>query len=852
MKSAKALFAPLVIEVMRAEIEAAGGNEVFFLGTTDEARMVVKVLPLAHGNSEAVPAITHQARPGDVVIHNHPGGPLTPSSADVSIASSVGQGGVGFYIVNNEVTRVYEVVAAFEHDTLECLDVSFLEATLQPRGLIARKLKKYEHREQQIEMLRAVSAAFNHNGIAAIEAGTGTGKTFAYLIPAIYWTKKNKERVVVSTNTINLQEQLMQKDVPALLSALGLECKAALVKGRSNYVCLRKISMLGREFDLLAAPEEREVLRTIIEWAKQTRDGSRSDLNFVPRADVWDKVCSESDTCMRIKCAHFAACFLNKARRNAASADLLLVNHHLLFADLSLRNATGSYSDIAILPGYRRVIFDEAHNIEDSATSYFGARVTRLGLLRLLGRIHHPLPKMQEGGLISALRARLLRAPAGDERIEEIILDIQNEIIPLKLVLEIYINDSFDAILEFVRQYRLAQRSDGEMRVRVNTTFRNDGRWNENCLPLIRQLLAELRTFIARLTLVLKKLGAVGSATDESMDVSDDRIELKAMCGRLDAAASTIEDVLFGDTPERIRWIEAQDRQRNPAVRLYSAPLDVGPVLAEQVYAHFPTVILTSATLTVEGRFDFLAGRIGLNHADEKRIRFSCLPSPFNFAEQVVLGIPTDISGPKDSTYRDSLVSSIERCLTITRGRAFLLFTSFSMLGWVHRQLAPRLEQSLGITVLRQGDDNRTTLLERFRSDTTSVLFATLSFWEGVDVEGEALECVVLAKLPFKVPDEPIVQARAEDIEQRGGNSFIEYSVPLAVIKFKQGFGRLIRNRTDHGAVLILDKRVAQKFYGRVFLNSLPPCTIVRGGSEEVFQQFQQFFDSFRRARPGK
>jgi ATP-dependent DNA helicase DinG len=502
---------------------------------------------------------------------------------------------------------------------------------------------------------------------------------------------------------------------------------------------------------------------------------------------------------------------------------------------------------MAILPGYRRVILDEAHNIEDAATSYFGARITRIGLLRLLGRIYH-LHARQEGGLIPALRSKLMRAPAGNELAEEIILDIQNEIIPGKGELEIIVAEAFDAILECVYNSDLSVRSDGELKARVTPSLQENQRWDNECLPIVKKLLAEMRVFISRLGLMLKKLEALGRES-EDLDVSDDRIEFKAMCNRIDAAASTIEDVFFGEAPERIRWIEAQRRTKYPVVRLFSVPLDVGPVLAEQVYGRFPTVVLTSATLTVESKFDFVAGRVGLNHVDESRVRFLCLPSPFNFSEQAILAIPTDIPGPKDAQYREALVSSILRCLTITQGRAFLLFTSFSMLDWVYREVAPELVNSLGVNALRQGDDNRTALLDRFRRDTTSVLFATLSFWEGVDVEGESLECVVLAKLPFKVPDEPVTQARAEDIERRGGNAFTDYSVPLAVIKFKQGFGRLIRNRTDHGGVLILDKRVAQKHYGRVFLNSLPSCRTVSGDSAQVFREFENFFSSFRSAR---
>jgi len=844
MKTLRELFTDAAAEVMRAEIAGADGNEVFFLGSTDEERVVVKVVPLARGNDEAVPAITEMARPGDVDIHNHPGGSLEPSSADISIASSIGQAGVGFYIVDNEVKRAYEVVAAFEHKELEPLDVDRLAKILAPGGPIERKLPKYEHREQQIEMMRAAALAFNRDGIFAVEAGTGTGKTFAYLIPAIGWAKKNQERVVISTNTINLQEQLMKKDIPALLSALGAECKAVLVKGRGNYVCLRKMNMLDKEFDLLTTEDERQTLRDIMKWAKQTKDGSRSDLNFVPKVEMWDKINSESDTCARARCAHFGECFVNKARREAASADLLIVNHHLLFADLAVRSVSGSYTDMAVLPGYRRIILDEAHNVEDSASSYFGSRVTRIGLLRLLGRIHQRQKQRREGGLIAVLRNRLLRLEHTNEKIDEIILDIQDEIIPMKTELEHRIGEAFDAICKYAISKSDDSRTDAKLR--IGPEFGDEATWKKDCLPLVETLLSDLRKFVSRIGMVLTKLKVVEKDSGDKIKFMDERIELGALCNRIDVAAASMEDTLFGDSLGRVRWIEASARGKTGLARLHSAPLDVGPVLAEQVYSMFPTVILTSATLTVVGRFDFLASRIGLERVDKHRLAFLALPSPFDFEEQAIIGIPTDIPLVSDPSYRESLVRSIFSCMGITRGRAFLLFTSFRMLDSVYEELAPDLQRLLGVTALRQGDDNRTALLNRFRRDKNSVLFATLSFWEGVDVEGESLECVVLVKLPFKVPDEPLTQARAEDIERRGGNPFIEYSVPLAVIKFKQGFGRLIRNRTDHGAVLVLDKRVVEKFYGQAFLNSLPACRQVSGKSEEVFSEFQHFFSSFR------
>ena len=847
MKSTKKLFTEAAIGVIRSEIEGAGGNEVFFLGNTDEGRIVIKVIPLARGNAEAVPAITQMARPGDVVIHNHPSGPLDPSTADLSIASNIGRGGVGFYIVNNSVTEVYEVVSAFEHERLKPLDIEKLCAILMPDGPIAGKLKKYEHREQQIEMLRAVARGFNENGIIPIEAGTGTGKTFAYMIPAIFWAVDNKERVVVSTNTINLQEQLIKRDIPTLLSALNLECKAVLVKGRGNYVCRRKLAMLENEFDLLTTPDEREMLLTIREWAKKSRDGTRSDLNFIPKAEIWEKVNSESDTCVHARCDHFSNCFVNKARREAASADLLIVNHHLLFADLSVRSAADNYAEMAVLPGYRRIILDEAHNVEDSATSYFGARVTRIGLLRLLRRVHYRRKGGIEGGLITVLKGKLLRADSISDEVDEMILDIQNDIIPMKSDLDYRVGETFDAIHEFTASQ--SERSNGEVKLRVEPNIEHNLHWKENCLSPVNNLLSDLRAFMSRIGLIVKRLESISRKMENETAFIDERIELKAVCNRLDFTAGNIEDALFGDSEDRIRWIEANLRSRTNVVRLFSVPLEIGQILAEQVYSKFPTVILTSATLTVEGRFDFVAGRIGLDAADGDRIGYLALPSPFDFGSQAILGIPTDIPVVNDQGYRESLIQSIVKCLTISQGRAFILFTSFKMLDAIYSKLAPELKRLMGINTLKQGDDNRTTLLERFRRDTTSVLFATLSFWEGVDVEGESLECIVLVKLPFKVPDDPVVQARAENIGLRGGNAFTEYSVPLAAIKLKQGFGRLIRNRTDHGAVLILDKRVVEKFYGRAFLNSLPPCHIVRGPSDSVFEEFQEFFNAFRGSR---
>ncbi|MCI0419971.1 MAG: DEAD/DEAH box helicase, partial [Acidobacteria bacterium] len=594
-------------ELLRRTIDEARGNEVFFLAKPNEHGVVVEVTPLARGNDAAVPALLQVTTPGDVVIHNHPSGYLTPSSADVGLASEYGNQGVGFYIINNTVDDIYVVVEAFKRPQRHALDISQLLAQISAKGKVAQRLKGFESRPEQQRMLRAVATAFNESKAALIEAGTGTGKSMAYLLPAIHWAVQNKQRVVISTNTINLQEQLMHKDLPLLQQALNLKFKPVLIKGRQNYVCLSKVESLEKEGDYLIETEERAELKAILEWSHRTADGSRSDLNILPRFSVWEKVACESDNCSRIRCPHYNACFFYNARREAASADLLVVNHHLLFADLAVRGDTGRYNEAAILPSYLHVILDEAHNIEDVATDYFGTQIAKLGLIRLLGRFYslREREKVREKGLLPQLLARLqiLRKKIEPGLYTRIFEHVQGRLITLREDLVHTVAHTFD---DLALWFGGAPETGAELKVRFTPQVRERPEWKASILPAVQNLIREMGEFHQQLLLLEKWLESLDEPVAESL--LSLTVELSALADRLESAAATLGEI-FGDAEEsRVRWIEITQSRSGLRITLKQAPLNVAGLLRERLFEKLETVVLTSATLTTEERFDYIKG----------------------------------------------------------------------------------------------------------------------------------------------------------------------------------------------------------------------------------------------------
>ncbi|SNB46920.1 helicase C-terminal domain-containing protein [Geobacter sp. DSM 9736] len=828
-------FSPAAVLQMQQSIAEADGNEVFFLGRTDEARIVIEVEPLARGNRDAVAAIMIATSFGDVVIHNHPSGQLTPSQADVEIASILGNQGVGFYIVDNRVERCYQVVSPFARPSTERLSYPEIERWYTPGGILSAGLAGYEHREEQTRMAFAVAEAFNEERVAVIEAGTGTGKSLAYLLPALLWAVRNKERVVVSTNTINLQEQLTKKDLPFLRKQGGIEFRAVLVKGRNNYLCLRKLGAAGEDPTLFkdeGAPE----LDAIVEWSRSTASGCRSDLSFIPRDETWEEVCCEADQCGRVKCSHYSRCFFYTARREGASADLLVVNHALLMADVAVRQETG-YSASAILPPFERLIFDEGHHLEDVATSHLSGQVSRQGLLKVLGRLQHP--RKPQRGLLPQLSALLSREvpESMDDTYMEIAGILETALVPKRLALSDTVGRAMDAIGVALIAYLKGEDSAREQKLRLVPEVYGSDFWRE-AAEEVRALAETLSDYTSVLGRFLK---ACRMLPDPVLDrMAGPLVDLKGIKGRLEGS---IEQLLFfvGRDEGFCRWFELRKGSRGMLLRLCASPLEVAESIKSVIFDKFKTVVITSATLAVGERFDYLQKRTGVSLLEKSRVTELLLASPFDYERQAFVGIPADIPEPTAPGFAAALQDQLLRALTISRGRAFVLFTSYDLLGRTFNRLAPRL-QTLGITPLRQGEINRHLLLSRFKKEPGAALFGTDSFWEGVDVQGKALQLVVITRLPFKVPTEPILAARAEHIAATGGDPFMEYTVPQAVIKFKQGFGRLIRSRDDRGAVLILDSRVLTKSYGRFFLRALPEAVMMKGSSEELYGEMERFF----------
>jgi ATP-dependent DNA helicase DinG len=833
----KEYFSEKAREEIEGIIKEASGNEVFFVGSLDEDGIVDGVRVVARGNDYSTAAVVDSANPGEVVIHNHPSGNLTPSDADIHLAGVFGNLGVGFYIINNDLSKVYVVVEPFEKQELKKLNIQELKKVLLPEGKIAKVMgAQYEERLEQIEMLEAVASAFNEGLISLIEAGTGTGKTLAYLIPAVYWSLINGERIVISTNTINLQEQLTEKDIPLVHRGLGEKFKYSLVKGMGNYLCLlRAETVFDGLFDL-AEEDEIDTLRSIIEWSKVTQDGSLSDLNFSPPDEVWDKVSAESESCLRVRCPHYSKCFFYKARRELASSQILVVNHHLLFSDLSIKRASEE-SEVGILPSYRRVIFDEAHHIVDAATSHFGMRVTKYGIIRILRRLKRKTSSGEMKGLIfyTASLTTKLKKYFRKGILTSVLRRVEEILSPQVDTVEEYVRDAFDEVYSFALP--IAETKEGvseEINLRVTEEVRGQEGWEkiDKKFSLLRIKLKELHEEIKAFIEVLLDYEA-------ETEVARVVMEFNGIANKLSFYSDVIGSFLNSEDDGYVRWIEGRIGKGGILSGIGLSPLDISPELKERLYSRCQTVVMTSATMAVRKSFSFLKSGLGLENND--RVREFIIPSPFNYKEQAVVLIPNDIPEPVEAGYSERISPGILEAIKASSGNALILFTSYSLLEKVYREIREELEE-LGIIPLKQGSLPRARLLDRFKVEDNSVLFATDSFWEGVDVPGDALRLVILTRLPFRVPTEPIIEARVEHMEKQGINSFLEYTVPVAVLKFKQGFGRLIRTRTDRGAVLVLDKRIISKNYGKYFLDSLPRCKKVVGATEEVIKELEIFF----------
>jgi len=806
--------------LLQEEIAAAHGREVSFVVRADPNGTLTDARVVARGTIDAVLALPGVAQRGEMLLHNHPSGFLEPSGADLHVAARLHDEGVGFGIVNNDVTTLYVVVECPRARSVARLDAIAVAGLLAETGPVAKAMGAFEDRPSQRDMAAYIADAYNDGGIALLEAGTGVGKSFAYLVPALEWARANGERTVVSTNTINLQEQLVGKDLPILARAFSTGERAvtfALLKGWRNYLCLSRLEQAraGQEslFDAARATE----LESIASWASRTADGSLADLAQEPSSEVWDAVAAESDLCTRLKCPHFDQCFVFAARRRAAEADVVVVNHHLLASDLAVRIASDNWQEAAVLPPYRRLVLDEAHHLEDVAAQHLGTQVSMLGVQRLLGRLER-----NGRGLLPALAAEL-----GTR--DDLMASASRDLLTRSVF------DSLVAARRWAEELfgRLARRLDGEQSnapvLRLTDSFAQDNVWREGLDVALENLLVAFGKLRDGVETIADRLSIDDPAEMRTRLVG----ELRGVVRRLDAAA--------------VRWMERRGR-RTPNLTLSAVPLDLAPVLKEALFDRVETVVLTSATLAAGGEFTFLEERLGLSLPPSRVTTRAVLPSPFDFAAQCVFGIPTDIPEPKgggsDVDAAGSHGAAVARVLVelahASDGGIFALFTSHAALRRTAEAIRGPVDGRWPLLV--QGEGQRDQLLRRFRDAGSAILLGTDSFWEGVDVPGRALRVLILAKLPFKVPSEPLTAARLERLTEAGVDGFTNYLVPLAALKLKQGFGRLIRSKSDVGAVVLLDRRVVTKRYGATMLEGLPPASKAIGNWPDVRRELEEFF----------
>jgi len=847
-KNKKPRILPLCVEdriILESEIEDADGAEVLSAATVDDEGNWVDLRILARGTHEQAPAILRGLQPGDILLHNHPTGDLTPSDADFSVASLCGKSGIGFAIHDNECRKIFVVVEPFIKEERKLLDVCGLKKLLETGGPLQKYLFGYEKRPGQVALMEAVVESINSSSHAILEGETGIGKSMAYLIPAVYYAKENKCRVAVSTNTINLQHQLCEKDLPLLEKVVGFPFVFCLIKGRGNYLCLRRLQELEDSTggDILLDHDEVDQFRRLQAWANKTAVGALSDLNWIPSESLWEKLNSDKDTCIGAKCNEYKNCFFYTARKKAAEADILVVNHHLLFTDLNLRAATSEYSQTAIIPSYKVAILDEAHNLEETATQHFGFKTTSFGFQRMLGRIYHKRGK-REGGVLQNIAARISFGEKGfsPEQRDSLIEDIREQIIPLRQEISDIGREFFEAVVNFVMSKQVPY--FGEHKLRIGEQQRSSPDFAA-VLALAVKIRDEIQVFSRVLKKLHKKISAIVESDEELLKGFEMPLaELNSFGNRFAEVREALA-LLFDENVENrdqyVHFFSVVVRKNARWPALHSAPIDVAPVMREQVFQKIPSVIMVSATLTTKKTFAFMKSRFGLDDdQSEKPPIEGRYASPFDYSKQSCLFIPSDLPEPSHPEFMKKTIDPVFEIAKSSAGGTLILCTSYSHLQLLHTALAGRLEME-GIAALRQGEMERHHLLERFKEDGNAVLFATDSFWEGVDVPGNALRNLVIAKLPFAVPDDPILEARQEMLEKEGKNPFAEYQLPMAAIKLKQGFGRLIRGKSDRGTVWILDKRLLTKYYGCYFLETLPAATLCKGVFNSILSKAKLF-----------
>ncbi len=696
-----------------------------------------------------------------------------------------------------------------EEKEVNNIDVDTVARFYEPEGALSSVVDNYEFRAEQQAMSREVANGLNKAGFVVAEAGTGTGKSMAYMMPAVEWAVSNRglgQRVVISTNTKNLQEQLFFKDVPSLFSARNGDFKAVLLKGRSNYLCLDKWKTVMTDINQRLSQDERSRILPLVLWVKQTRTGDiaeNASFQLANNRGLWQKFIAEPSYCPGKACASYKDCFLMKAREHARNADLVIVNHALLFSDL----ATGN----SILGEFQNLIIDEAHNVEKTAANHLGTRLSFWTFRNFYHRLYEEEPR--KTGTLLQLEYRISKGRPGGankSKIQAVSGKIRSNSMRLKENVRQFYNDFF----AFMRGKENNNTDLAKVRYFANHRFLRD---NPQQIDEIRKSLRVLLRQIAELIDILVDL-------KPGQFEFQDQIYREMQALEMDARVllETFEFCIAAEEKHYVYWLEVPSGTRNIDVVMSAVPLKIADLLEQKLFSPLRFAAMTSATLSVNNSFKYFDHRVGLDLIKDKAVRDSYHGSPFDFPEQIFLGIADFLPDPRNQDYAAQLFELIRDLHDSERRGTMVLFTSYSLLNWIYTALKPYCDAER-ILLLAQGKNgNRSNLVQQFKENPGSILLGTDSFWEGVDIPGEALQNLIIPKLPFDVPTEPIIAARMEEIKEQGGNPFFEYSVPEAIIKFRQGFGRLIRGKGDFGAVIACDNRLSRMQYGRQFLNSLP------------------------------
>ena len=782
-------------------IEENEYKSIILKATFDDNELIQEPFFLCQYKKKNFEEVLSKIKRDEIVIRTTKPNQLYPSDQELEVTEELyNKKNIAYCLLSSELDDFY-FVQDKDRIYLEQIDV---KDYFSEEGILVRDIG-FEYRKEQEDMAHAVEKSVNENKKLIVEAGTGTGKTLAYLIPAIRWAVENKKKVIIATNTINLQEQLLLKDIPLAKSIIKEDFSYALVKGRNNYVCKRLFNelALGKNIDIETySIEAREQIEYILKWGHKTKTGDKADLPFEVLPEVWELIQSTTELCIGKKCPYRKECFYMKTRMEKLEADILISNHHVFFADLNVRAETDFDTEYLILPRYDMVIFDEAHNIESVARSYFSVEVSKISFTRLLNRIYQKKSRKKE-------KSALIRVEESidDKSLKDTSQYIQllNSIKEETSILQNISDEYFDEIRKMYDS-----KADMPIRKTLNNFEMTKSRFLEN--------LREKKSFFERkMNEFLNDLMAFSNVIDEEKDKNPEVINF---VNHIKIYKSYIDNFKFINefsNDDYIYWLDINAKRTN--VVLTATPLNIAQKLSSVLFENLNRLVFASATLATNGNFNYFKNSLGLN--GEKCIE-EIIKSPFNYDEQMSVYIPNDIL---DSENINAFVTDASRfileILTKTQGKAFVLFTSYTMLNQIYYSIGKKLKNA-GFEVFLHGEKQRSQLIKEFKESKNPILFGTTSFWEGVDVQGENLSNVIITKLPFLVPTDPIVSAISKKIEEEGRNSFTDYQLPEAIIKFKQGIGRLIRKKSDSGNIFILDSRILKKKYGTLFIQALP------------------------------